>query len=378
MILKSLAIAGAVAASVIAYSPSAWSQGKSLSAEDLESVRDSFIFVFDDTVGARDVASESNRMVREAGGARGFVYRNTIRGFSAKMPEHAAARMAANNPNIAYYEKDQIAYALVQGKPGGGGGAQPPQQTPWGITRVGGARSGATGAAWVIDSGIQQDHPDLNVDTARSANFVSKGKDTVEDGDGHGTHVAGTIAALDNDIGVVGVAPGALVVGVRVLDNRGSGTVSGVIAGVDYAAANFQPGDVANMSLGGGASTALDQAVENAASQGLIFALAAGNESSDANTKSPARVNHPNVWTVSASDSNDGFASFSNFGNPPIECAAPGVGVLSTYIGSDYRTLSGTSMASPHVAGLLLFGTPTLSGTVSGDPDGDPDQICVF
>ncbi len=266
---------------------------------------------------------------------------------------------------------------MFKGKPGGGG-SQPAQTTPWGITRVGGSRDGSGKTAWIIDTGVQQDHPDLNVDTARSANFITKGKYTVEDGNGHGTHVAGTIAALDNNIGVVGVAAGAQVVGVRVLDNRGSGTNSGVIAGVDYAAANFAPGDVANMSLGGGVSTALDQAVINAADAGLVFALAAGNESDDANNHSPARANHANIWTVSASDSSDAMAYFSNYGNPPIECAAPGVSIESTWIGSGYNTISGTSMATPHVAGLLLFGAPNFSGTVSGDPDGNPDSICSF
>ena len=377
MTFKKLIMKGALASALLAAAPSVLAQGMGPSAADLEAVRDSYIFVFNNTVGASEVRGKADAMVSAAGGNRGYVYTSTIRGFSAKMPADAAAKMAANNPNIAYYEKDQVAYAMIQGKPGGGG-TQPAQTAPYGITRVGAPISGAGKTAWVIDSGIQQDHPDLNVDTARSANFVSKGKSTVEDGNGHGTHVAGTIGALDNDIGVVGVAPGALLVGVRVLDNRGSGSFAGVIAGIDYVGANAAAGDVANMSLGGGASQALDDAVIAAAGNGILFALAAGNESTDANTKSPARANHANIWTVSAMDSSDTFASFSNFGNPPIECAGPGVGVLSTYIGSDYRTLSGTSMASPHVAGLLLFGAPNFSGTVNGDPDGNPDSICSF
>ena len=117
---------------------------------------------------------------------------------------------------------------------------------------------------------MDQDHPDLNVDTARSANFVSRGRDTKDDGNGHGTHVAGTIGAIDNNIGVIGVAPGAPIVGVRVLNNNGSGSLSDVIAGIDYVAANAAPGDVANMSLGGGVSQALDDAVIAASNNNIL------------------------------------------------------------------------------------------------------------
>lgn len=371
-------IKGALTATLLAAAPATFAQGAGPSAYDLESVRDSYIFVFNETVGASDVRGRADQMVGNAGGTRGFVYTHTIRGFSAKMPAAAAERMVANNPNIAYYEKDQVAYAMFQGRPGDGDVTAQAQSTPWGVIRVGGPVDGTGKTAWVIDTGIDQDHPDLNVDTVRSANFVTRGRNTVDDGNGHGTHVAGTIGALDNGIGVVGVAPNALLVGVRVLDNRGSGTFSGVIAGIDYVGANAAAGDAANMSLGGGASQALDDAVIAAASNGILFSLAAGNESTDANTKSPARANHANIWTVSAMDDTDTFASFSNFGNPPIECAGPGVGVLSTYKNSDYATLSGTSMAAPHVAGLLLYGSTNFDGTVNGDPDGNPDSICHF
>jgi subtilisin family serine protease len=136
---------------------------------------------------------------------------------------------------------------------------------------------------------------------------------------------------------------------------------------------------VANLSLGGGASTALDNAVRNLGSTGVLVALAAGNESQDANNVSPARTNHQNVVTVSAMDSNDNFASFSNYGSP-VDYCAPGVSVNSTWIGGGYRSISGTSMASPHVAGLLLLrGSTNLNtdGTVNGDPDGNADPIAV-
>ena len=350
---------------------------------ELEMVRDSFIFVFHDSVPGNEVAQRADRAVSAAGGKRGNVYTTAIRGFSAKMPAEAAARLAASNPNIAYYEPDQIARVIAPppGKgPGGGGdggGNEPAQQTPWGITRVGGGTTTSTKRAWVIDTGIDQDHPDLNVDTVRSRNFVSRGKSTVDDGDGHGTHVAGTIAAIDNAIGVIGVAPGAPVVGLRALNDNGSGTYADIIAAVDHVAANAAVGDVANMSLGGGFSQALNTAVQSAAAGGVYFVLAAGNSAANAANFSPASANGANIWTVSASDSSDRLASFSNFGNPPVDCAAPGVGVLSTFKDGGYITYSGTSMAAPHVAGILLLGAPLFDGTVTGDPDGNPDPICV-
>ena len=218
---------------------------------------------------------------------------------------------------------------------------------------------------------------DLNVDASRGFSAFTRGKDAgVDDGNGHGTHVAGTIGAIDNAIGVIGVGAGATVIPVKVLDRRGSGSNSGVIAGLDYVAANGSPGDVANMSLGGGANTPLDDAVKAAASTGIIFALAAGNDSADANGSSPARANGPNIYTISAMDINDNFASFSNYGSP-VDYCAPGVAINSTWKDGGYRSISGTSMACPHAAGVLLVsgGNPSTSGTVNGDPDGSPDPI---
>jgi subtilisin family serine protease len=204
---------------------------------------------------------------------------------------------------------------------------------------------------------------------------VSRTRDA-NDQNGHGTHVAGTIAAKDNTIGVIGVAPGATVVPVRVLDRRGSGSTSGVIAGVDYVGANGKPGDVANMSLGGGISATLDQAVIDAAKGGVRFALAAGNESDDADNHSPARAEGANIFTVSAIDINDKFASFSNYGNH-VDWAEPGVSIKSTWLSGGYNTISGTSMATPHLAGLLLAGAVKVGGYAQNDPDGKPDPIGV-
>lgn len=259
------------------------------------------------------------------------------------------------------------------------------QNTPYGINRVNGGVGRTTNAtAWIIDTGIDLDHADLNVDAARSESFVSITPfgfitwSSPDDQNGHGTHCAGTVAAVDNNIGVIGVVPGANLVAVRVLDALGSGFNSQVIKGVDYVGANAAPGDVANMSLGGGASSTLDVAVQNAAAKGILFSLAAGNDSQHANNSSPARANGANIYTISALDSNDNFASFSNFGNPPVDYCQPGVSVYSTSNGGGYRTLSGTSMAAPHFAGLLLLDGFETDGTVNNDPDGNPDPIAVY
>ena len=235
-------------------------------------------------------------------------YEVALRGFAAELTQ-GQLQALRRNPNVAYVESDQIVMlAPPCGTPKGGpcppdDGGGSSQVTPWGITRVGGPADGTGRTAWVIDSGIDLDHPDLNVDVARSANFVTRGKDSPDDGNGHGTHVAGTIAALDNDRDVVGVAAGATVVAVRVLDNSGSGTYSGVIAGVDYVAANGTAGDVANMSLGAtGHFQSLHDAITAAADKGIGFAVAAGNESDDASGYEPAHIDHANVYTVSAID----------------------------------------------------------------------------
>ncbi|PKP34958.1 MAG: peptidase S8, partial [Bacteroidetes bacterium HGW-Bacteroidetes-15] len=256
------------------------------------------------------------------------------------------------------------------------GDVTPPSQViPWGIARVGYATYTGTKKAWVIDSGIDLTHPDLNVNTALSVTYIAR--TTPNDDNGHGSHVAGTIAAINNTIGVVGVAAGAQLVAVKVLDRRGSGAYSGVIAGVDYVGANAASGDVANMSLGGPVSDALDAAVLSAAGKGIKFALAAGNESTNANNSSPARVNHANVYTISAMSINDIWASFSNYGNPPVDYCLPGVSINSTWKSGGYNTISGTSMASPHAAGILMWGTFRTDGYVSNDPDGNPDPIMI-
>lgn len=317
------------------------------------------------------------------------IYSQTINGAVLRVSDDEVAKLRGDK-RVAYIEQDRIvALAPPCGTPNGGpcdgdggdgGDGSTSQEVPYGITRVnGGVTYTGSNVAWIIDSGIDLDHEDLNVDASRGYNAFTSGKDgkSLDDGNGHGTHVAGTVAALDNSVGVIGVAAGATVIPIKVLDSRGSGSYSGVIAGVDHVGANGSNGDVANMSLGGPVSQALDDAVLAASQNGIKFALAAGNSSEDANNSSPARVNGSNIVTISAMDNTDTWASFSNYANPPVDYCAPGVSIKSTWKGGGYNTISGTSMASPHAAGVLLLGNATTSGNVIGDPDGNADPIIV-
>ena len=248
----------------------------------------------------------------------------------------------------------------------------------WNTTQTGYGRGDlqTTKTAWIIDTGIDLDHPDLKVDAARSKSFIS-GQTSADDENGHGTHVAGIIGALNNNIGTTGVASGATLVSLRVLDDGGEGRLSGIVQAVNYVVQNGQAGDVVNMSLGGeGLSTTLERAIIRGAEAGILFALAAGNDGKDVENYSPARVNHANVFTVSAMNQNNQFASFSNYG-ASIDVCAYGVRIVSSYMNGRYATLSGTSMAAPHVSGLLLIRGSNLPmhGAVSGDPDGAPDPM---
>ena len=310
-----------------------------------------------------------------------YVYSSAIQGFCSKLSAEQAELLKMDK-RVRTIEKDREITlddpVLIEDNPKS---AKLQSETvPWGITKVGGYVDGSsnTHIAWIIDTGVDLDHPELNVQTSLCKNFVNTRK-SADDDNGHGSHVAGTIAAKHNTIGVVGVCAGAKVVGVKVLNKYGSGTYSGIIAGIDYVSTKATSGDVANMSFGGGGSTALDNAVLNLANHGVYIAIAAGNSAAFAGNYSPARVNHQNVFTASAHDANDVFAYFSNWGNPPVDWCAPGVSVYSLYKNGGYATMSGTSMAAPHLAGILLAtgGTITSRGTVSNDPDGNPDQLAT-
>lgn len=301
------------------------------------------------------------------------VYSAGIPGFAVRMSESEAIALE-RNPNVRGVWQDMM---FILAKPAPSPVLLPtPEVRPDGITRVGGVTYTGTKRAWIIDTGIDLDHGDLNVDAAKGKTFVLR-TTTPNDDNGHGTHCAGIVAAKDDDRGVVGVAAGAWVVPVKVLDKRGSGAMSVIIQGVDWVTANGVSGDAANMSLGGGAYEPLDLEVVEMGAKGIFVALAAGNETDDANNHSPARANGLNIYTISACDKYDVFASFSNYGNPPIDYCAPGVNILSTYYNGGLATMSGTSMAAPHACGVLLVtgGNPKTSGYVLNDPDGNPDPI---
>ncbi|QIX62959.1 S8 family serine peptidase [Hymenobacter sp. BT18] len=305
----------------------------------------------------------------------GRTYSQVLRGFAADLTAAEAADLA-QDARVDYVEPDQV--MTIEQTTTTTTTTASTQTIPYGIKRVGTA-SGVGKTVWILDTGVELTHPDLTVDRTRSRTFYPLGADATSANDlnGHGTHVAGTIAAKNNTLGVVGVAAGATIVAVKVMDATGSSSSSVVIAGLDYVAATAKAGDVVNMSISGGTSLSLDAAVVRAANKGILFAVSAGNDAKSATLHSPSRVNHANVFTVTAMNNLDTWASFSCFGNPTVDYCMPGVAVNSTYKGGGYALMSGTSMAAPHMAGVLLLRGKafTRSGTVKSDPDGTADAI---
>ncbi len=251
-----------------------------------------------------------------------------------------------------------------------------PRSITWNVDQVG-YGDGTGKVAWIIDSGVDTDHPDLNVDKQRSRSFVD-GNSSFEDDNGHGTHVAGIIGAKNNNIGTLGVASGASIVALKVLAANGEGKLSRFLDALSYIERNAKAGDVVNISAEfPDSSEILEEEIQRIASRGIYFALAAGNDATDANGYSPGRTTGKNIYTVSAVDSLNHFADFSNYGNDVVDFAAPGVKILSAYTEGRYAYLSGTSMAAPHVAGILLInkGIINSNGNALSDPDGIPDLL---
>jgi subtilisin family serine protease len=352
-----------------------------------------------------DSTSVASEHARAHGAAVGHLYGYAIHGYSARMNAKAAERIAGD-PRVLLVQRDGTASIAAQ-------------TLPTGINRVD-AELSPTAAingvdqrvnvdVAVIDTGVDLTHPDLNVNVAGARN-CSNGR-SANDGNGHGTHVAGTIGALDNGDGVVGVAPGARIWPVRVLNNSGSGSFADIICGIDYVTAHANEIEVANMSLGGSGSDsacgtnqdAMHEAICRSVAAGVTYVVAAGNSAANSNNFVPAT--YAEVITVSAladfnglpgggaassclSDVDDTIADFSNFG-ADVDLIAPGVCILSTYKGGALATISGTSMASPHVAGGAALYKAThatanpaavksalqAAGTTNWNTAGDPDGV---
>ena len=281
---------------------------------------------------------------RQEGLEVGFVYSNALEGFSAEIPDDSVDEVR-NNPQVDYVERDGIVKAQVQ-------------TLPWSVDRIGadessteaGNGSGAVEGvnAYIIDTGIDKRHDDLNV--VEHVNFHGSSRNN--DCDGHGTHVAGTLAAEDDTDGVAGVAPGAPLTGVKVLGCDGSGRVSKVIKGVDWVTDNAKTPAVANMSLAGGASVALDEAVQRSAASGVFYSVSAGNDNRNACRQSPARAGAGTngIVTTAGTKRSGEELPYSNFG-PCVDIWAPGKSILSTKLGGGTTTSSGTSAAASHVGG---------------------------
>jgi len=330
----------------------------------------SYIIVFKDSVVPQ---VEVPSMAKAYGLQTGFVYEHALKGMSAIVPPGRLAALK-KDPRVAYVVEDMERSISAQTVPTGIQRIFADTNADIDIDGVDDWRVDVDVA--VIDTGIDFEHPDLNVMggiNCALGNFIRvKCNQGGDDDHYHGTHVAGTIGAIDNGDGVVGVAPGARLWAVKVLNKNGSGYSSWIIAGIDWVAAHADTIDVANMSLGGsGYNQAEYDAIQGAVDLGVAFAVSAGNSDADASNYSPAAFN--NVLTVSAladfdgipgglgsptcrSDQDDTLADFSNWG-PAVDIAAPGVCILSTYPleQGGYGTISGTSMSSPHVAGALAL-----------------------
>lgn len=349
-----------------------------------------YIVTLEDAPASADAEATVDAAVEQAtsmGAAVQHIYRHALRGYSASMSASAAAALA-DEPGIQSVQPDRMVRTTAQSVPTGVNRTDA-ELSP--TAAIDGKDTRVDVDVAVIDTGIDLDHPDLNVYRDGGKNcwlpFLKP-----DDLHGHGTHVAGTIGALDNSTGVVGMAPGARLWPVQVLSPLGTGSWSDVICGIDHVTEHADEIDVVNMSLGGAGTDdgncgktnddAMHQAICASVAAGVTYAVAAANDHADAAKTVPA--SYDEVITVSAladadgkagrlgrlacrSDQDDTFADFSNYG-ADVDLIAPGVCIYSTFMGGGYSTLSGTSMASPHVAGgAALY--------VAKHPDASPGTV---
>ncbi|MEU6208948.1 S8 family peptidase [Streptomyces sp. NPDC047023] len=311
---------------------------------------------------ALSTATSGKTVAKRYGAQIDRTYSAALNGYSVKVSEAQAKKLAA----------DPAVESVVQNRTFSVSASQP-NPPSWGLDRVdqralplnkGYAypdKAGEGVTAYVIDTGVRISHQDFGGRASNGYDAIDNDF-TAQDGHGHGTHVAGTVGGT-----AYGVAKKAKIVGVRVLDNEGYGTTAQVVAGIDWVTRNAVKPAVANMSLGGGADSALDAAVRNSIASGITYAVAAGNESANASTKSPARVTE--AITVGATNSADGRAGYSNYGSA-LDLFAPGSSITSAWNTGDYatNTIDGTSMATPHVAGAAAV-------YLSQNPASTPEQV---
>ncbi|MBF5033382.1 MULTISPECIES: S8 family peptidase [Micromonospora] len=363
--LRALAVTAAAAAFAAAASTPALAAptGEIRYAGAADAVSGSYVVVLKgDAVGTANtlaartaVPDRAAGLAKRYGGNVGTVWSSALTGYSAKMTPAQARRLAAD-PSVAYVEQDRV--MTTQGTQTG---------ATWGLDRIDQRNlplnstftypnTASNVRAYIIDTGIRTTHSDFGGRATWGTNTVDTNN---TDCNGHGTHVAGTVGGTK-----YGVAKGVRLVAVKVLNCSGSGTTAGVISGVNWVTSNAVKPAVANMSLGGGASTTLDNAVANSINSGITYALAAGNSSANACNSSPARV--ASAITVGATTSTDARASYSNYGSC-VDIFAPGSSITSAWRTSDTatNTISGTSMASPHVAGAAAL---VLSANTSYTP----------
>ncbi|MEU9327061.1 S8 family peptidase [Streptomyces canus] len=334
-------------------------EGRVLASGSPTAVKDSYIVTLKKHAGFTSSSSEGKGLIKEYGGTVKKTFGSALNGYTATLSATEAKRLAAD-PSVASVEQNQTVHLADTTQ----------SSAPWGLDRIDQAAlplsgtytypdsAGSGVTAYVIDTGVRITHSQISGRASYGYDAVD-GDTTASDGNGHGTHVATTIAGS-----TYGVAKKAKVVAVRVLDNAGSGTTAGVIAGIDWVTNNHSGPSVANLSLGGGASSTLDTAVRNSIASGVTYAVAAGNSSANASSYSPARVTE--AITVGATTSADARASYSNYGSV-LDVFAPGSSITAGWYTSDTatNTISGTSMATPHVAGAAAV---YLAGHTSATP----------